>query len=48
MRVIQNFQDEITIDLADPKFSYLLLQANTAPQNVGSVEFIFDGHSSRI
>ncbi len=46
--VIQNFQDEITIDLADPKFSYLMLQANTAPQNVGSVEFIFDGHSSRI
>jgi hypothetical protein len=41
--VIQNFQDEMTIDLADPKFSNLLLQANTAPQHVGSVEFIFDG-----
>ena len=45
--VIQNFQDEITIDLADPKFSHLLLQANTVPQQVGSVEFIFDGYIRR-
>ena len=42
--VIQNFQDETTIDLADPRFAHLMLQANTSPQQVGSVEFIFDEH----
>jgi hypothetical protein len=45
--VIQNFEDEMTIDLADPRFSHLMLQANTSPQQVGSVEFIFDGHIRR-
>jgi hypothetical protein len=40
--IIQNFQDEIIIDLADPTSSHLMLQANTTPQQVGSVEFIFD------
>ena len=45
--VIQSFQDEMTIDVADPKFSHLILHANTAPQQVGSVEFIFDGHIKR-
>jgi hypothetical protein len=41
---IQKFRDETTIDLADPRFANLMLQANTSPQQVGSVEFIFDGH----
>jgi hypothetical protein len=42
--VIQNFQNQTTIDLADPKFSHLMLRAHTAPQQIGSVEFIFDEH----
>jgi hypothetical protein len=39
--VIQSFQDEVTIDMADPNFSHLMLQANTEPQQVGSVDFFF-------
>jgi hypothetical protein len=46
-KVIRIFEDEVTIDLADPKSSHLMLQANTSPQQVGSVEFIFDGHIRR-
>jgi hypothetical protein len=45
--VIQSFQDEMTIDVAYSNFSHFMLQANTAPQRVGSVEFIFDGHIRR-
>lgn len=45
--VIANFQDKITIDIADPRFSHLLLQANTGPEYVGSVEFVFDGRIKR-
>jgi hypothetical protein len=40
--VIQNFQDEITIDVARQDFAHLMLQANSDPQHVGSVEFVFD------
>jgi hypothetical protein len=46
--VIQSFQDEMTINVADPRFSNLMLQANAAPQQVGSVEFIFDENIRRI
>ena len=42
--IIQHFKDEITIDLADSKFSHLILQAHTVTEQVGSVEFIFDEH----
>ncbi|HEX6223130.1 MAG TPA: T9SS type A sorting domain-containing protein, partial [Chryseolinea sp.] len=45
--VIQHFENEITIDIAARKFANLLLEANTFPQQVGSVEFIFDGIISR-
>jgi hypothetical protein len=46
--VVQSFLDEIIIDVVSQRFPYLMFQANTAPQQVGSVEFIFDGHISRI
>ena len=48
LEIIDSFQDEMTINVADPKFSHLMLQANTAPQQVGSVEFIFDDRIRRI
>jgi len=34
--------DSLTLDMANPDFSYWALQANTSPQQVGSVEFRFD------
>ena len=34
--------DSITLDMANPDFSHWALQANTSPQQVGSVEFRFD------
>ncbi|WP_276372357.1 T9SS type A sorting domain-containing protein [Chryseolinea sp. H1M3-3] len=38
------FGDSVAIDLVNPNFSDLLLQAHTFPKHVGSVEFIVDNH----
>lgn len=40
--VIQEFEDSLTLDLADLSFKHLAIQAHTFPEQVGSVEFSFD------
>nr|HPM32777.1 T9SS type A sorting domain-containing protein [Chryseolinea sp.] len=44
--VLQNFEDTVTIDIADPLISKYTIRANTNPGTVGSVKFTLDGSNT--
>ncbi len=41
--VIRNFEDTVTLDIADPQIEKYTIRANTNPATVGSVKFTLDG-----
>ena len=44
--VIQNFEDTVTLDVADPNIKEYTIRANTSPSTVGSVKFTLDGSTT--
>ncbi len=44
--VIRNFEDTVTLDIADPLIEKYTIRANTNPGTVGSVKFTLDGASA--
>ncbi|HEY3403795.1 MAG TPA: S8 family serine peptidase [Ohtaekwangia sp.] len=43
--VVTNFEDSVTLDIADPDLDKYTIQANTDPTVVGSVRFTLDGNT---
>ncbi|MEO7990302.1 MAG: S8 family serine peptidase [Chryseolinea sp.] len=44
--LVRNFEDTVTLDIADPEIEKYTIRANTNPGTVGSVKFALDGNAA--